>query len=95
MFHNELDLTKTLRSHIAEDVALWVEKLIDGNISSANELAIKIKSSGFELYITRDLDQAKSYATGRYEGQTEKRFGLVASARDKILPAFGVKNDSG
>ena len=39
VFHNELDLTKTLRSHIAEDVALWVEKLIEGNISSANELS--------------------------------------------------------
>ena len=30
---------------------------------------------------------------GRYEGQNDKRFGLVASAKDKILPAFGVKND--
>lgn len=92
-FHNELDLTKTLRSHIAEDVALWVKKLIDGNSSSAKELSIKIREQGFELYITRDLDRAKSYATGRYEGQNEKRFGIIASAKDKILPAFGVDND--
>ena len=87
------DLTKTLRSHIAENVALWVEKLIGGDIRCANKLSIKIREQGFELYITRDLDQAKSYVTGRYEGQNEKRFGLIASARDKILPAFGVDND--
>ena len=93
VFHNELDLTRTLRSHIAEDVALWVEKLIEGNISSANELSIKTREQGFELYITRDLDQAKSYAMGRYEGQNEKRFGLIASSKSNILPAFGIDND--
>ena len=93
VFHNELDLTKTLRSHIAEDVALWVEKLIDGNSSFANELSDEIRNQGFELYITRDLELGKLYAIGRYEGQNEKRFGLIASARDKILPEFGIDND--
>ena len=93
VFHNELDLTKTLRSHIAEDVALWVEKLIEEKIKLAREFANEIREQGFVLYITRDLDQAKSYAMGRYEGQNEKRFGLIASAKDKILPAFGVDND--
>jgi len=93
VFHNELDLTKTLRSHIAEDVALWVEKLIDGNSSFANKLSDEIRSQGFELYITRDLELGKLYAIGRYDGQNEKRFGLIASAKDKILPAFGIDND--
>ena len=64
VFHNELDLTKTLRSHIAEDVALWVEKLIDGNSSFANELSDEIRNQGFELYITRDLELGKLYAIG-------------------------------
>ena len=92
-FHNQLDLTKTLRSHIAEDVALWVKKLIDGDGLSANKLSVNILEQGFELYVTRDLEQAKSYVIGRYYGQNEKRFGLLASARDKILPAFGIDND--
>ena len=93
MFHNELDLTKTLRSHIAEDVALWVKKLIDGDSLSANKLSENILKQGFELYVTRDLEQAKSYVIGRYYGQTEKRFGLLASSKGKILPEFGINND--
>ena len=93
VFHNELDLTKSLRSHIAEDVTSWREKLIDGNSSSANELSDNIRSQGFEIYITRDLESAQSYAIGRYDGQYDKRFGLIASSKDKILPEFGIDND--
>ena len=64
-FYNELNLTKSLRSHIAEDVTSWREKLIDGNSSSANELSDNIRSQGFEIYITRDLESAQSYVIGR------------------------------
>ena len=92
-FQNELDLTKTLRSHIAEDVTLWVSKLIDGQISEANELTPQIKKHGFELYITRDLECAKLYVKERYDNQNEKRFGLLASSNAKILPNYGVFND--
>ena len=92
-FHDELDLTKTLRSHIAEDVSLWVSELINGNISKANELSTQIIRQNFQLYITHDLDRAKLYVKERYNGQNEKRFGLIASARDKILPSYGIQND--
>ena len=93
IFYNELNLTKSLRSHIAEDVTSWREKLIDGNSSSANELSDEIRSQGFEIYITRDLESAQSYVIGRYDGQYDKRFGLIASSKDKILPEFGIHND--
>tara|TARA_B100000378_G_scaffold78354_1_gene61158 strand:+ start:90 stop:1928 length:1839 start_codon:yes stop_codon:yes gene_type:complete len=92
-FHDELDLTRTLRSHIAEDVAKWTSKLIDGKISEAKELSIQIIKQGFELYITNDLEVAKTYVKERYDGQDEKRFGLIASSKAKILPKYGIQND--
>ena len=88
-FHDELDLTRTLRSHIAQDVAEWTSKLIDGKISEAKELSIQIIKQGFELYITNDLEVAKTYVKERYDGQDEKRFGLIASSKPKILSDFG------
>lgn len=92
-FHDVLDLTRTLRSHIAEDVAKWTSKLIKGKISEAKELSIQIKKQGFELYITNDLEAAKTYVKERYDGQDEKRFGLIASSKAKILPNYGIQND--
>lgn len=89
---SELDLTKSLRSRKAEDLHQWVENLLEGNISAAALDAMKMSKDDFNIFITRDLDLAKEYLHGRYEGFQEARYGILASAKDKSLPEFGILN---
>ena len=88
-----LDLTVSLRSHLAEDVQRWVQAVLDGRIDSAAELAGHIQEQGFEMYVTRDLEAAKAYARERYAEQDGKRYGLLASSRAANLPAVGIHTE--
>ncbi|ABR49132.1 conserved hypothetical protein [Alkaliphilus metalliredigens QYMF] len=89
---DKLDLNTTLRSHLSEDVTTWANKLLRGSILEAKELSLKINLEGFNMYVTRDLDKAKRYCQKRYEGNKEKRYGLLASSKAKILPEYQVDN---
>ncbi len=89
---SELDLTKSLRSRKAEDLHQWVENLLEGNVSAAALEAMKMSKDDFNIFITRDLDVAKEYLHRRYEGYEEARYGILASAKDKSLPEFGILN---
>lgn len=91
--NSHLDLTTSLRTHIAEDVQLWIRQLLDGQISAAASTARVMDSQGFDLYVTRDIDVAKQYVRERYQDQQDKRFGLLASSKAKNLPKYGVQND--
>ena len=51
------------------------------------------KVDGMKLYVTRSLEAGKEYLVERYSETAEARFGIVASSRDKDLPAFQVNND--
>lgn len=77
------NLTRSLRSHVTSSVHIWVGCLVDGKPDPQG--AAEIMSSGFQLYITRDLDLAKKYAVQRYGANREKRFGLLISSRAKPL----------
>lgn len=90
-----LDLTESLRSHVAEDVQRWVGALLDARLADAKQLASRMASQGFSIYITQDLEAAKAYVRDRYAGQIDKRYGLLASSKAKNLPDFGVRNDYG
>lgn len=92
-FKSFLDLTSSLRSHLAKDVQTWVACVLEGNLEDARSLATGIAGAGFALYGTRDLDAAKTYCRERYLGQREKRYGLLASSKAKNLPKHRVKND--
>jgi DUF2075 family protein len=87
----KLDLTITLRSHIAEDIAAWVELLLIGDPYKAQEKMSRIYAQGFDIYLTRDLELAKNYVRDRYEGQEDKRFGLIASSKASNLEEYGVR----
>lgn len=89
---DELNLNVTLRYHLVEDVSIWVNELLNGNIKKANALSPKIKKQGFKMYVTRYLDKAKNYCSKRYSNDEEKRYGLIASSKAQILPKFGVDN---
>lgn len=89
-----LHLTAELRYHLATDVHEFVGRLLkDPSDRNLPSIASRLEHDGFHLRITRDLEAAKAYLRQRYEGEPDKRFGLVASSRDKHLASFGVPND--
>lgn len=91
--NDSLNLTVSLRSHLAEDVQGWVQHLLAGALQQAAALSTHIKAQGFELYATRDIALAKRYVEVRYQGQPEKRYGLLASSKAKNMAAYGVRNE--
>jgi hypothetical protein len=89
--HAVLDLTTSLRSKRADYLHSWVAALLGGELSKAARLATGIHASTFPMYLTRDLEEAKTYLRHLYVGQPDKRYGLLASARSQgHLPKFGV-----
>lgn len=87
-----LDLTVSLRSHRATEVQDWVRDLLLGRLDQANSAAIRAQQVGYTMYITDNLDRAKAYVRTRYADAPDARFGLIASSKDKSLPAFGIDN---
>jgi hypothetical protein len=89
---DNLDLSKSLRSRRAENLHEWVGHLLEGRFAEASKLSHQIISSGFQLHLTRDLDQAKDFIRELYKDESEKRYGLLASSKDTSLPKFGILN---
>ena len=89
---DELDLNHTLRSKQAEYLHTWVNQLLTGELAEASILAQKIRMQNFPIFLTRDISEAKKYVTKRFEGELSKRFGILASSKDRILPDFGINN---
>jgi hypothetical protein len=54
--------------------------------------ASRWRLDGIKLYVTRNLDFAKAYLRERYGDQTDARYGILASSRDRDLMRFGVDN---
>lgn len=90
--YSELDLDRTLRSKQAEQLHSWVENLLNGNLANASKYAQQIWIQNFPIFITRDLEEAKSYLSNRFEGELTKRYGILASSKDRDLPEYGIKN---
>ncbi|MBE9079531.1 DUF2075 domain-containing protein [Romeria aff. gracilis LEGE 07310] len=88
-----LDLTTTLRSHLAADLQHWVSDLLKGQLQAAAARMPRLRDQGFDAYLTRQLDRAKDYCRQRYQDQPTKRYGLIASSRAKNLTDAGIKND--
>jgi len=90
-----LNLTTTLRSHLASNLHKWVGMVLSTNGRNLSELrtsAMQLRDEGFSIYVTRSLEEAKQYARARYEGATNSRYGLLASRYAKNLRSLGVDN---
>jgi DUF2075 family protein len=90
-FHPELNLTCEIRYHLTPKIHDLVDGILQnqtptGLAALTNELA----ANRYPIYITRSLDKAKQYVKDRYEENPDARYGLLASARDKDLPSFGI-----
>jgi hypothetical protein len=90
--HEELDLNVTLRSRRAEDLHSWVQLLLEGSLVLAHRQSLKVHEQRYQIYLTRDLDEAKRYARLRYDGEPSRRYGFLASSHAKKLVGFGVDN---
>ena len=82
---NNLDLTVSLRTHAAKSLQLLVNTLMENNLSTTKSALELLYEEGYTLYLTRDLELAKSYATRRYVDEVEKTFGLIASSQGNYL----------
>ena len=90
--YEELDLNHSLRSKQAEYLHDWVQSLLIGQLADASRIAQKIWIQNFPIFITRDLAEAKQYVATRFNGESIKRYGIVASSKDRILPHYGINN---
>jgi len=88
-----LDLSVSLRSHLAEDVAQWISSLLEGDILHAKILSERVTNQGFDVYLTQDINVAANYVKERYKDQEDKRYGLLASSKAKNLPKWGIHNE--
>lgn len=89
--NNNLNLNTTLRSYLASDVSNFINLIIDGNIAGARKLSDSILTAGFNMYVTRDLNEAKNYCINRYAGNENKRYGLMASSKAYNLSTYRMK----
>lgn len=91
---DRLHLTAELRFHLATDVHRFVGRLLGAPLDPALPAVAKgLDRAGYHLRVTRDLDEAKAYLRQRYADEPDKRFGMVASSRDRDLIRFGIPND--
>ena len=90
--NSSLNLTISLRSHLSGTVSQFVNYFIDGDLDNASKLSDSIFAEGYSMYCTRDLEAAKSYCKERYEEEPNKKYGLIASSKSRILPKYGMDN---
>lgn len=89
-----LTLDVELRQHTAKELHRFVAGLLAVEpAQTLVPLARQLEKDGFHLRITRELDVAKTYLRERYAENSDARFGIVASARDKALAQFAIEND--
>jgi hypothetical protein len=92
---SSLNLDTELRFHLAQNLHEFVAGLLAGD--APGDLALLaggLNAAGLHLRITRDLETAKGYLRERYAEDTDARFGLFASSKDRDLVRFGIPNDS-
>lgn len=85
----ELHLRTSNRSLRAENLAKWVNFVIDGNAADAQKLNV---TSRFPIFLTRDLDQMRNSLSLFAIGGA--RFGLVGSSGATRLRAEGLEPSS-
>ncbi len=89
-----LNLDTGLRQHLASDLHGFVAGLLEGKPPAELRPRVEqLERDGFNFRLTRSLETAKAYLRERYAEDRDARFGMVASAKDRDLVAFGVPNE--
>lgn len=89
-----LNLDKELRFHLSKDIHMFVGGLLDEttSIEKLRDISDSLWEQNHRFLITRDLEVAREYVRERYQDAPLARYGLLASSKDKLLPAHGVDN---
>lgn len=94
-----LNLETEVRYHQVTELHSFVDSLLDGKPPEETSLvAERLRGvdtdsvKGLRLYLTRDLERAKSHLWDTYKGQPDARFGILASSRDNLLARYGIRN---
>lgn len=82
----DLHLSVSLRSFRSENLSNFINAVIDGNITKANQL--KLSLNAYPLFITRSLKKAKAWLKEKARGS--ERYGLVAEANAIRLKPEGI-----
>jgi hypothetical protein len=88
----EMHLSQSVRFSFASGLSTWAARLVSdkSNTEELAAIAKKLREQGYQIRVTRDLARAKEFLWAKYRDQTEARFGLLVSSRDKDLAALGV-----
>jgi DUF2075 family protein len=81
-----LHLATSIRSFRAEKLSDFVSEILEGTPERAREITLSL--TDFPLFITRDLDRARSWLRSRRRGQ--ERAGILASSNGARLKPYGV-----
>jgi DUF2075 family protein len=89
-----LELKVSIRSRRAELLHEWVDRLLAGSLDLAAKVADHLwdRDVTFPVFVTRELEEAKRYVRLRYEGEPDKRYGLITKAYAKSVRKYGVDN---
>lgn len=86
-----LNLDVSLRAQAAADLHHWVRLVLDaGDLTAAGDIAARLHRDGFPIYVTRDLNGARSYVRDRFAGEPLRRTGLIASSKAMNLQPHGI-----
>ena len=88
---DDLHLPVSVRSYRAEEVAAWVNAVIEGQAAKALQIASRV--SEFPIVMTRSLSRAREWL--RKETRGLRRCGLLASSGALRLRAHGLEVSSG
>lgn len=77
----KLHLSVSMRSFRAENVSNFIHHLLEKNAAKSRELLSTLDK--FEIYVTRDLHQAKEWLRSKARGS--ERYGIVASSSGERL----------
>lgn len=86
-------LSVGVRSHRAQQLAEWVNAVLNTDVERARELMPD--SREFPLYVTRDLDAGRNWLREHSPTESDQRAGLVATSEDQRLRAYGLERSSG
>jgi hypothetical protein len=84
------DLTVSLRSRKAGQLAAWVEQLLVGDLDAAHKTASDLVRIGYPIRMSRNLEQVKAYIQARFEDREAKRTGIIVSSKFRKCKEHGV-----
>lgn len=93
-----LHLDTELRFHAARQLHVFIEQALAGDPVEASRVGERLwapagkAEDGLRLWMTRDLELGRAYLRDRFGAEPQRRYGLLASSRDRLLTSYGVDN---